>query len=1068
MIKRPLIGEWQPNNIALVIGVCFFALTINAQKFEVHVIEQLHQDGKYQEGEKYLKSISQKNIKDTNQSAFNYWNNYIAYELGDYQATFLATKRLLPYLKKKDKYYLSNLILLGKLSLEIGELKQAKQYFQTALNRKRITKFQKVICYDNWGLVATEEEQYVTADSLFQAAASLLRKWDNDHYYKGIIKYHEGESFLLQNEFKTAKSYLDASYTHLKNELGSAHSIIAFVLNHQGRLANLKNQYEQSLKFYQEALGLRKNSLGKTHPATARMELNLAALKVKKGEYANADNAYLKILPIYEKAYGKGIRYCKILEQFGTINTEVGNYQIAIKYLEEARLILEQRTNFEQYSDVIYKLANAYLEIDEKEIALALFDKNIEVTQSKLGKDHLLYGIALAGRAYYADLVDGDYPKAIEFYLLALAILKEEVGVEDALYLACLNNLAYVYELMDNNELAKNIYLDIDTIERKTIDLYHPDHLYTLLNLANLYKKLKMPKKAIEYFKQANDVQLELLQHYYAGFDEDTRLNYLKKSKSNFDNFYTYLAELDSLGLITQQALEISLNTKGLALDYNRRTRKDAQTEDNTSNNQLLEKWRQKYQALSNAYSTSVKDRLARNINLESLKNEVILLEKELVRQNREFAITNQLNKSLKYDKFHSKLKDGEATIDFIRFKSYSETEKKSTTLYYALLSRNEYPSPQFIRLVEEKKLEKIFSVPNKQGAAYAYIPQVGEKLYEDIWHPLESYLNGIHTIHLSPEGLLHKVAFSVLPFKNSFLLDEYELHYYGNMRDFINRTPITFDSTIALVGGAIYDLNEEQIAELENENEVLGFVNSDAPFTDISRGLPNDSLRNAVSFNYLDGTEEEVINIAEQLKQANWLVNTNIGLQATEDYIKSISSNYSPSILHLATHGFFFNPIVFSKNDAVEDKTMRERTLSAKHPLLRSGLVLAGGNYAWKNGKQITGMDDGILSAFEIAGLDLSNTSLVVLSACDTGLGDILNNEGVFGLQRAFKSAGVNQLLISLWKVPDQQTSELMQLFYKNFLSGMSPPIALSTAQKSMKKKYKNSRYWAAFILLE
>lgn len=137
---------------------------------------------------------------------------------------------------------------------------------------------------------------------------------------------------------------------------------------------------------------------------------------------------------------------------------------------------------------------------------------------------------------------------------------------------------------------------------------------------------------------------------------------------------------------------------------------------------------------------------------------------------------------------------------------------------------------------------------------------------------------------------------------------------------------------------------------------------------------------------------------------------------------------------------------------------------------MIRSGLLLAGANYAWKNGRPISpGADDGILTAYEIAQLDLSQTELVVLSACETGLGDIRGDEGVYGLQRAFKLAGVKYVLMSLWQVPDFQTQELMAAFYYHFLEEkMDIPAALRAAQAELRSRYPDPFTWAGFVLLE
>ena len=203
----------------------------------------------------------------------------------------------------------------------------------------------------------------------------------------------------------------------------------------------------------------------------------------------------------------------------------------------------------------------------------------------------------------------------------------------------------------------------------------------------------------------------------------------------------------------------------------------------------------------------------------------------------------------------------------------------------------------------------------------------------------------------------------------------------------------------------------------------------------------------------------------------------TRKGFAATEEAFKNVGkTGISPRVLHIATHGYFFpNPKSSTKNDAA-DPVFK----TSDHPMIRSGLILAGGNQAWKTGKPFKpGMEDGILTAYEISQMNLSNTELVVLSACETGLGDIQGNEGVYGLQRAFKIAGAKNLIMSLWQVPDFQTQELMTAFYKKWLPAaaeakagktekMSIREAFRAAQKEMREKYQHPYFWAGFVLVE
>lgn len=226
----------------------------------------------------------------------------------------------------------------------------------------------------------------------------------------------------------------------------------------------------------------------------------------------------------------------------------------------------------------------------------------------------------------------------------------------------------------------------------------------------------------------------------------------------------------------------------------------------------------------------------------------------------------------------------------------------------------------------------------------------------------------------------------------------------------------------------------------------------------------------NTAHFDPLKQTLAQVEKISGFMRKNGFNVQLFTSLKASEENFKAFAdsmdvSHHSARVIHLATHGNFApNP----KNERKTDVGKAPIYTIREHPYLRSVLILADGNYAWQTGKPVKeGREDGILTAFEISGMWLPNTELVVLSACETGLGDLYDNEGVYGLQRAFKIAGVQYLIMSLWSVPEESTKELMTMFYQNWLEkGQDIPSAFRSAQLDMKKKDKDPDKWAGFIL--
>jgi CHAT domain-containing protein len=267
--------------------------------------------------------------------------------------------------------------------------------------------------------------------------------------------------------------------------------------------------------------------------------------------------------------------------------------------------------------------------------------------------------------------------------------------------------------------------------------------------------------------------------------------------------------------------------------------------------------------------------------------------------------------------------------------------------------------------------------------------------------------------------------------------------------------------SSTALFGGIKYDLDGPEITKLQQS----------LPKNDLalSRGFTSDSTLRSNPYDSLPGTRKEVVSITAMLQANNIKTDLYTGINGNEEAFKALS-NQNINVIHIATHGFFYpdekvNPQDMDRMMLMGDQKFR----NIADPLRRSGLILAGGNRTWKGEEPIARMEDGILTAKEISEMNLQNTELVVLSACETGLGDIKGGEGVFGLQRAFKLAGVKTIIMSLWKVPDGSTSEMMQLFYSKWLRGMDKRDAFRETQREMHKRYpKSPKDWAGFVMLD
>ncbi|MGE4605918.1 MAG: CHAT domain-containing protein, partial [Myxococcota bacterium] len=321
-----------------------------------------------------------------------------------------------------------------------------------------------------------------------------------------------------------------------------------------------------------------------------------------------------------------------------------------------------------------------------------------------------------------------------------------------------------------------------------------------------------------------------------------------------------------------------------------------------------------------------------------------------------------------------------------------------------------------------------------------------GQDLYERLITPLESHLKGVGTLLLAPDGVLNLVSFGALiDSEGKYLVERYELTYLTSGRDLLRTRPTGASSSPALV-----------IAAPEYDRAVPDMTLASSPDTRRSRQL------GSLQWGALPGTKLEGLSVAKTLG-----VSALTGAGATETAIRTTEA---PRVLHIATHGFFLadQEIETPETRAMGGGLSAEgngsifgRPLSTENPLLRSGLVLAGANVA------PVGSDDGILTALEMAGLDLWGTRLVVLSACETAVGQVAVGEGVYGMRRALVIAGAAAQLASLWKVSDYATKELMTAYYERLLAGEGRSEALRNVQLAMLANPARSRpyYWASFI---
>lgn len=520
---------------------------------------------------------------------------------------------------------------------------------------------------------------------------------------------------------------------------------------------------------------------------------------------------------------------------------------------------------------------------------------------------------------------------------------------------------------------------------------------------------------------------------------------YNAKLKEGYENFHSFVKlSRDKLPAhfadLSGQAYNNLLFTKSISLQGTKKRKEAFVKSNDPAIIQLYEKWLDKKQQLIRQYfkasepagPAAAEDKPAQE-QLQALQNEVTAMENELAAKSKDYKKLLQINPPA-WTEVRDKLKDGEAAVEIIRFQWRDQLYYSDTAYYAAYIITRSSTHPDVVYLADPAKdLDDKFYKLYKNNIRFKIEDR---ESYNRFWKPIHDKLKGITRIYLSPDGIYHLINISSL--KNTvsgkYVLDELE----------VRSTTSTGDIASYSLGG-----NDIGTAVLMGRPSYKTEIAA-APVTDkTTRSFISSFRENNISD--LPGTEEEVLTIRKEMENNKVEVKSYLKENATEDKLYKL---HSPDVLHIATHGYW--------SGAGDQATDGYRMFNA---MVNSGLLLAGVvNYYEKD--EYPDSYDGVLTAYEAQNLDLQNTSLVILSACETTLGYLDAGEGVYGLQRAFRAAGAGSIMTSLWKVDDNATKDFMIAFYRHYLKTKNKAEAFVTAQKAIRDKYTHPYFWGAFIM--
>ena len=824
---------------------------------------------------------------------------------------------------------------------------------------------------------------------------------------------------------------------------------------------------------------------------------NLARFYRTIDNYQKSDSLYVELVKLEKNLYGtKNLQYASAINNYGVLQNKIGNYEMAEALTIEALNIRKSLLgeNDPIYAASLFDLGAIYYNIGNFSKTERLFIEALEIRQTTFGQNSKFTVESFAELAllYHKQR---DYNRAEFYYNKSIEFYEKTGNDKTPLFATYLSNLAALYNDLKEYNKAEKLYVRAGDIFKSTSGSESIGYANTIANMANLYFDLGLIDKSNDHFKQANSIfkkitgensepyltnmsnhtllyeflgdyntasllqnniltnKINKLNRNFKWLSENEKAQYWESQKYYFENLnYFVVKSYKSIPSNTELAYNGNLISKSLLLESSNSIYKFIK---NSKEKDLLEIYGN-FKSISRFHHKILSEGGVKLELVSRLEHQLDSLDQLLARKMSIYADFKK-NFSLSWKDIQNNLDNAEASVEFTKYYD----SKDSTYYYLALIVKGGDKYPALIKLCSENELEKF--TPEKEL----------NDLYDLVWKPLIPQLVGIKTIYYSPVGLLNNIPFHALfnikDEKRNYIIDNYTLHQLTSTRYLAlglkQKINEITEPSIALFGGVNY--NEIPTTKSDSVNKLA--METAFLYKSINREI-NDSSRSGVS--YLPGTKKEVDNIAVLLKLKQWNVSLVEDKNASEGKLKSFAGSNSKSILHIATHGFAFPDKEEPKKGTLFNLTKgNTKYTTSDNPMIRCGLLFGGANITWK-GKSDSVLnatnDDGILTAYELSQLDLSNTKLAVLSACETGKGAIQGSEGTFGLKRALKLAGVENMIVSLWKVPDDATMQMMTIFYTELAKTKNPVTSFEFAQKKMRNVYPDDpKKWAGFVFV-
>jgi tetratricopeptide (TPR) repeat protein len=996
--------------------------------------------------------------------------------------------------------YAFDLGALAGLFLVTGRYKEAEPLLVQALEIQKRTLGEENTEYaanaSNLGSLYYSMGRYDQAEPLMRQATELAKKlYGEQHPYYARALNNLAALYKSMGRYDQAEPlYRQAIEIYGKTQ-GEDHPDYATGLNNLGLLYYEMGKYDSAESLYLKAIEALKKSVGGRHPTYALALNNLAGLYEAMGRYEDAEPLCRRAMEIRKAALGESNPdYAASLNNLALLYGKMGRYQQEEPLLLEASRIVKEVFGEQHptYAASLNNLAGLYDALGQYDRAEPLYRQAVEIYKAAVGTDHPEYATGLDNLAF-AEKKLGRYDQAEPLYREAIEIRKKTLGESHPDYALSLSHLAALDYAMGHLPEAESLARQAVEIDKRALGAEHPDYANRLYDLGDVLAAMKRPAEAAPVLIESAQVEWTHLTRNFPTMSDEQKKQFLAKNSFSQTELLSGLA-LQGNGVEARAGLQGVLLSKQLLFEAARQEAGALRATVAHASPEWRASWREweqerrDYATLALASTSTASDRPradrkpADTSRLRSLAAEIEQREQDLRQKNPTYAMQAKLQQ-VTLDDVKRALRAGEALIEYVVYRPYDYSKRDWTSAHYgafvlaggsSTVSATDLGDAAAIdRAVAEFRLgvrafiddadAGLEPSPAKIRRSEGQIAESSSKVRGLVWQPLEKQLAGVRRVYLAPDGSLSLIPFDALAREDGsggwhYLVEDHELIYLGTGRDLgrlaLGETAVaTQPKTAVLIGDPDFDETPVEVAAViagmsSPATTILAQAGTRTSPSTLGAAAGGGALRLDVphTWQQVAALDQLLDEAGKQLKRLGWSVTTWKDRAAVEEAAEGVAA---PRILQFATHGYIMDR---PKNPTGWD-----------NPLLRSMLIMAGANHVMQTspafyeagGKVLTeaqararGMSDqqmeaaritvgdGILTAYEVTGMNLQGTDLVNLTACETGLGEV-TPDGVAGLRQAFLMAGARSITVSMWEVPADETTAQIGDFYDRWLGG-------------------------------